>query len=237
MTIIRQKEGKTYYAEYDGSYLSSPFVVEVLQNPAFALSGAKILLAGQSGSVGVAGKVAIKEHKMRTFWKGVKYQYVPSRARLCWNNAHLLEECDIPTPRPIGFVEMRVGFCKKNSYYLYEYLEGADLYAILKRGGDIDDGMVDACVQLICRLEKAEIKFHDLKTSNMVISEGGPALIDIHSIKQSAFRFSAVHRRNVARFLYSLRNSQRVQERFLHSFERHGVAISQKMLNWKFAPE
>ena len=181
-------------------------------------------------------KVVIKEHKMRSIWKGIKYQLMPSRGFRSWKNAHLLR-CQIPTPMPFGYVEKRIAPWKKHSYYVYEYLEGLDLYTLLERAISLDNSIVEECVGLICLLEKHRILCRDLKAPNIVISRGVAWLIDIHSVRQSSFRFAAYHRRNIARFLYSLRRFDGARESFIDCFQRHGVSIDTHMLSKEFAAE
>lgn len=238
--IIRQREGSGFYAEYDGAYLNFPKIAALLQSPDESLFEANILLSNAWGCVGLieadGRKVVIKEHKMRSFFKGIKYMVMPSRGYRSWKCAQLLERCAIPVPKPIGYVDKRLSFFKKHSYFFYEYVEGIDLSLLLKKEGGADQGVIESCVELIGRLKKERISFRDLKGSNIVISKEGACLIDIHAIKQNSFRFNFLQRRNVARFLYSIRNYPETKEAFIACFNRHGMRIDQGMLKMVFAP-
>lgn len=214
-------------------------IASLLQHPDKALLDAKIFLSGPTGCVGLVSaegrKIVIKEHKMRTLLKGLKYLFLPSRACRSFKNAQLLAQCGIPTPVPIGYVEKRFSFFKKHSYYLYEYVEGVDLFSLLKREGRVSCEVVESCVALIRRLKEEEIAFGDMKSSNFVITPAGAVLIDIHPLKQKPFRFREVQRRNVARFLYSIRNHGETKEAFIACFNQQGMKIDEGMLKMVFS--
>ena len=77
----------------------------------------------------VAGEetYVIKRHRERSWRHQFKQFFCRSRAQRCWDDTWYLIDHGYPTPRPVAYVEDRLGPLRGNSWYVYQYVEGRTL--------------------------------------------------------------------------------------------------------------
>ena len=69
----------------------------------------------------------VKRHVERSWRHFAKQCVTRSRAERCWNDSLYLYENGYPTPRPIAYLEDRLGVLRGNSYFMYQFVEGETL--------------------------------------------------------------------------------------------------------------
>ena len=70
--------------------------------------------------------VIIKRYDLPSGWSRWKYWKRPSRARRAWAAGQLLIQSGLPTPEPLGYVEVRRGHLPVTSYAVARFAAGAE---------------------------------------------------------------------------------------------------------------
>jgi tRNA A-37 threonylcarbamoyl transferase component Bud32 len=111
---------------------------------------------------------------------------------------------NIATPRPLAYVEQRKKTLVWKSYLITEYVDGQKLRDFLR--GDITEekrtNITRQMGELFDKLQKYRITHGDLKHSNILITEKGPVLTDLDSMKSHRCNWTYKLRRakDMARF-------------------------------------
>jgi len=135
-------------------------------------------------------------HLLGRFWR-------PSRASISWRNANLLELIGITTPKPLGFIEKRVGPFRNVSYFISEYKETDSLLSIYSKRPPSKAELTEIDT-LFKTLEKYKISHGDFKASNLLIdTKGNISLIDLDSMHEHTNhkKFQRAHSKDKNRFL------------------------------------
>lgn len=130
--------------------------------------------------------IIIKRYNYKGLWHSIRQTLKGSRARRCWLHGHRFDELKIPTPAPLAFIEKTWGPLIHCSYILNEYAEGTKLCDLLRDLSRTETEQAEAVerVEAILRqMEEYRITHGDLKPSNIIITAGGPVLIDLDSVK------------------------------------------------------
>jgi len=93
---------------------------------------------------------------------------------------------NIATLRPLAYIEQRRGLLVWQSYLVTEYVKGRELKDFLRddKTSEKKRSIVSQQVaELLDSLSKHKITHGDLKHSNILITEGGPVLIDLDGMK------------------------------------------------------
>ena len=114
----------------------------------------------------------IKRHVERSWRHFVKQCVSKSRAEKCWNDTWYLFDNGYPTPRPVAFLENRLGILRGNSYYVYQFVRSQTLKA--KATGSTNQRHIRNYITQLVEIWG----LHDLLNVNL--SDGHPAnfLID-----------------------------------------------------------
>jgi tRNA A-37 threonylcarbamoyl transferase component Bud32 len=118
-----------------------------------------------------------------------------SRAKRSWLNGQLLTLLNIPTPRPLAFIEEYHKPLVWKSYLITEYVKGQKLKDLLQDNtvtGEKRSIITRQVADIVGKLGKYLIIHGDLKHSNILITENGPVLIDLDAMK--IHRFKCVYR-------------------------------------------
>ncbi len=167
------------------------------------MSKGKILKRGNTcfvSLVEINGKrVVIKRYNHKGFWHSLRHTLKGSRAKHCWLDGHRLRMLKIPTAPPLAFLEKREGPLVYCSYIINEWVEGPKLNEFLELVA-IDEErqamvlqQIDSILEL---MERYRITHGDLKRANIIISESGPVLIDLDSMKVHRIGLLYRHCRN-----------------------------------------
>lgn len=131
-------------------------------------------------------EVVVKRYNHKGIIHSARHTIKKSRARRGWLHAHRLRLLNIATPRPLAYIEQRKGTLVWKSYLVTEYVGGPRLYDFLrdsKTGKEERSKVTQQLKELLDKLSKHRISHGDLKHSNILITENGPALTDLDGMK------------------------------------------------------
>lgn len=167
---------------------------EFLQNIDELMQDGRILKDGNTcfvSRVSLAGEeVVIKRYNCKGIIHSVRHTLKRSRARRNWLHAHHLGMLNIPTAKPLAFIEKRRSLIVYKSYFVTEYVDGQKLSVFLQDNSLLEErrlGMVKKVIELLDKLSKHRITHGDLKHSNILVVDGKPTLIDLDSMTVHKF--------------------------------------------------
>ena len=129
--------------------------------------------------------VVIKRYNHKGFVHSLRHTIKNSRAQKGWLLGHHLAMLNIATPKPLAYIEERRGIILWTSYLAMEYIEGENLYNFLRTDTVTEKQRSEAIEQikkLVDKLGRYKISHGDLKQSNILITNSGPALTDLDSM-------------------------------------------------------
>jgi len=149
--------------------------------------------------------VVIKRYNIKSFWHGVNRAVRQTRAAVSWANAHRLILLGIATAAPIALIEQHRFGLRGKAYFLSEYLEAPDVSEFFSQVTDSAsrEETVTNIANLFYRLYLLQISHGDMKSSNIKIIDNQPFLIDLDSMRQHGFAWTAVnaHAKDLRRFM------------------------------------
>jgi tRNA A-37 threonylcarbamoyl transferase component Bud32 len=128
----------------------------------------------------------VKRYNHKGSIHSLRHTIKRSRARRGWLHAHHLDMREIPTPKPLAYIERRKGSLIWNSYLVTQYAEGPSLYHFLHNGTITPEQRATTIRQvksLLTQLAKYRITHGDLKHTNILITKNGPTLTDLDSVR------------------------------------------------------
>jgi tRNA A-37 threonylcarbamoyl transferase component Bud32 len=124
-----------------------------------------------------ARRLIVKHYVEPTPWHAAKQLVRPSRATATWRITRRFIDLGIATPRPLARVENRWGPLRRDSYLVYEYVEGDTLRQYLRSGSPDGTPLVEQlcrqCAEMWDRLTEAGISLSDPNMGNFVVSTDG----------------------------------------------------------------
>jgi tRNA A-37 threonylcarbamoyl transferase component Bud32 len=131
-------------------------------------------------------ELVVKRYNKQGILHALRVTLGQSRARICWANAIRLNLLQIPTPRPLAFIDKRSGRLIHTSYFVTEYIP-----SITCRDYLLDKNVpeskkqenVKVIIDMLNRLEHNKISHGDMKHLNFLISDKGPFLIDLDGMR------------------------------------------------------
>lgn len=177
------------------------------------VSTGQIIKAGNSATVvqiEYAGKkLVIKRYNIKSFWHFLKRCYRPSRAAVSWENGNLLQLLGVPTPKPLGFIENRIGFFRRNAYLVCERSGGQEILTVYKYRSPTEDELSQ--LKYIFKIfKKYQISHGDLKATNLLIKKKGKIqLIDLDAMQEhsSDEKFQRAFVKDKCRFVENWQSS------------------------------
>jgi tRNA A-37 threonylcarbamoyl transferase component Bud32 len=130
--------------------------------------------------------VVIKRYNHKELFHSLRHTIKSSRARSCWIHGLRLGMLHIPTPKPMFFIERRKGFLIWESYLATEYVEGWRLYDFLRDENITEQQRLrvkQKVQELLDEMARNRITHGDLKHTNILITDDGPILTDLDSMK------------------------------------------------------
>lgn len=148
----------------------------------------------------------IKRYNIKGFLHWCKRFWRPSRAWHSWVEGNRLLFLGIATPKPLGVLEKRVLWLRREAYLVTEHLGGPDLieaFAAHVDTADVPEDQLQALDQLFADLIRERISHGDLKGHNLFWHDGRWALIDLDAMQQhgSDSSFTPAHARDRERLL------------------------------------
>ncbi len=160
-----------------------------LQNIDELMQDGRILKDGNKcfvSRVSLAGReVVVKRYNCKGIIHSVRHTIKRSRARRNWLHAHRLRMLNIPTAKPLAFIEKRRLLIIYKSYFITEYIDGQKLSDFLQDNSLLEKqrlSMVKKVTELLNKLSEHRITHGDLKPSNILIVDNKPMLIDLDSM-------------------------------------------------------
>ena len=182
----------------------------VLEQADVLLEQGHVYKTGGAASVGrvqsQGRELLIKRYNIKGFLHWCKRFWRPSRAWHSWVEGNRLLFLGIATPKPLGVLEKRVLWLRREAYLVTEHLPGPDLieaFAPHVDTGDVPEGQLQALEQLFADLIRERISHGDLKGHNLFWHNGRWALIDLDAMQQhgSDSSFAPAHQRDRERLL------------------------------------
>lgn len=130
--------------------------------------------------------IVVKRYNYKGFIHCVRHTIKRSRAPRSWLHAHRLLMLNIPTPKPLTYIEKCKGPLILKSYFVTEYIQGQKLYDFLRDGNITEEKrskVTQQMLDLFEQLQKNKISHGDLKHSNILITDSGPVLTDLDGMK------------------------------------------------------
>lgn len=128
----------------------------------------------------------VKRYNNKGLWHSIRQTFKRGRARKCWLFGHRLSMLDIPSAKPLAFINFRKNGLLWQSYIINEFVAGQELTNVITS----NDYSKQQKEDLVCKskeLLKALIQFNithgDMKTGNVMIKDNAPILIDLDSMK------------------------------------------------------
>ena len=149
--------------------------------------------------------IVVKRYNHKNLFHSLIHSFISSRARKVWLHAQRLVMLDILTPKPLAYIEQRKGFILWKSYIVTGYVEGKNLHFVLNDKSISDEQQaitMEQVEELLDRIWEFHITHGDLKHSNILITENGPALTDLDSMKahKVSFFYKLSQAKDIERF-------------------------------------
>lgn len=130
---------------------------------------------------GATLEVVAKRSRPRNWLRAIVFAVRPSRERRAWRRGYALIHRDLPSPRPLAFLERRRWGLLAESLLIVEAIPDArDLYdaiwldwtglspRALRR---CKDGAIEALVRLVCDFQHKGFSHRDFKASNLLVRQ------------------------------------------------------------------
>jgi len=186
-TIVRDWNHFIVYKRTMESTALQAFV----QAPDTFIENGKMIKAGSSTTVALIEidnkQYVVKRYNMTSLWYRVRRLFRPSRAWVCWRNAHMLEMLGISTPKPLLMMEWRYGPLRREAYLLCEYIVGEDALQLLKKEPINSPTWMRALREfktLFAAMRDFNIVHGDMKATNFLVTEQGLVVLDLDGMHQ-----------------------------------------------------
>lgn len=194
---------------YDRSY-NTEKMVRFLADPDGLIDMNRLLKKGNTATVAMVEvdgqRLVVKRYNIKNVWHALRRCLRPSRAWNSWRNAHRLAILGIPTPKPIALLEKRWGFFRSKAYFITEYVDGIDVYHLLRsdKGQDVYQGdLVEQFGKLFQQLSTASISHGDFKATNFIVTDNRLFITDLDAMREHQFRcrFRKAFGKDLKRFM------------------------------------
>lgn len=198
-------------------------MLELIKYPDNFIDNGEFLKKGNSTTISVIAlndrKFVIKRYNTKNIIHAIRRAFRQSRASISWKNAHMLNFYGIPTTKPIALIENRWGFIQKNSYYITEFQQGEtclNFFRTNKHSEQDKTYTANTIVETLKKIHGLRITHGDLKTTNMIISDLQPTLIDLDSMRQHSNKlsFKKAQNKDILRFFKNWNNDKSNSELF-----------------------
>jgi serine/threonine protein kinase len=164
----------------------------LLENPDIFLNDEKTRIIQNNfkskiGVVLIAGrKIVIKRHNYKSQWHKCKRFFRQTRAGRNWYFSHLLISHGFLIPKPVAFVETRIGFLRGKSYFMYEYVDGITGEKYFKKYADSPEKIkcaINSIMKLIASIKDLGWIHGDIRGSNFIFKNDELWLLDFDDMR------------------------------------------------------
>jgi tRNA A-37 threonylcarbamoyl transferase component Bud32 len=142
--------------------------------------------------------VVIKRYNHKSLFHSIRQSLQRSRARRSWLHGHRLSMLCVNTPRPLAYIEKRIGPILWASYIITQDVEGPNLEDVVNDPNTSDNHkqpstgsgreLVERQIQqkindLMRKLHENFITHGDFKRTNFIVSGGEPYVTDLDSMR------------------------------------------------------
>jgi tRNA A-37 threonylcarbamoyl transferase component Bud32 len=172
---------------YDREYVSDEFL-NFLKNPdvIFIHPDTQMLKPGRSSTVvkvNIGGKtLVVKRYNMKSVGHWLRRCLRVTRAATSWRLAHRLQLFGVPTAKPVAFIEYQFLGLHGTSYFVMEHIEGknlGDYFVDYDENQPLFSEMAEKVMAVINNLAKLYITHGDLKSTNILVHDEQPMMIDL----------------------------------------------------------
>ena len=172
-------------------------LLKLLEDPTSMFEGedVQMLKEGNSSSVGAVSidgqRYVIKRYNVKNWLHRLKLIFTESRASRSWRNAHRMILRGFPVARPVALLECYKGRRSGISVFVMQHLAGpnsANYFLDSEIGGDEKRGTAQKMLDLINEMHEERLVHGDLQSTNFIITDDGPVIIDLDSMKDMANR-------------------------------------------------
>lgn len=161
---------------------------DLINNIDSLMATGKALKVGSSATVvqvEIDGrKLVIKRYNIKGFWHFLRRCLQPSRAAISWRNANLLECIGLATPKPLGFIENRIGWLRYTAYFISEYEAAQGLQQVYSNRTPTQQEL-NQIKYFFSLMATEKISHGDLKASNLLLNEHGKlSIIDLDAMRE-----------------------------------------------------
>ncbi|MDP0589575.1 MAG: hypothetical protein QS748_10455 [Candidatus Endonucleobacter bathymodioli] len=190
--------------KYDSSELRM-----ILSDPDQAIAGGELIKDCAATTVSIftlssTHKVIIKRYNSKGILYSLIRSLIPSRARVCWCGELLFQQIGIKTPENLAMLEVRKYRWIKKSYLITEYIQGQCLSTFFSDDENKEQWsfITQQIEDILFSFPSVNIVHGDFKSTNFIISESGPVMIDLDSVKSFFLRstFKNSYRKDLDRF-------------------------------------
>ena len=178
-----------YVAMFDKSFCQGAEPLDFIEQIDALMDAGEVLKNGNTCYVSHltwnSKDIVVKRYNHKGFIHSLRHTIKRSRARRCWLHGHRLCMLNITTPKPLAYIEKHKRLLLWNCYLVTEYARGQKLYDFLRDDSVTKQQRSKATRQvaeLLDELGKHRISHGDLKHSNILITENGPAIIDLDAM-------------------------------------------------------
>lgn len=199
----------------------------LLENPDIFLNDEKTRIIQDNfkskiGVVLIAGrKIVIKRHNYKSQWHKCKRFFRQTRAGRNWYFSHLLISHGFLIPKPVAFVETRIGFLRGKSYFMYEYVDGITGEKYFKKYADSPEKIkcaINSIMKLIASIKDLGWIHGDIRGSNFIFKNDELWLLDFDDMRpRSWYKLARVKNRDIRGFKKDLfyNFTPEIQKQFL----------------------
>lgn len=132
-------------------------------------------------------EVVIKGYRHLGLLHSIRHTFKGSRAKQAWLTAKRLCDLEIPTPRPLAYIDEYKGSLLWRSCFIYEYISGPGLPTVLHDPSVSEQrkrGLINQVLHMLARLSENGISHGDLKHTNMICSGDHVVFIDLDAMQR-----------------------------------------------------
>ena len=204
-------------------------MVPLLDDPGSAMRKGRILKQGNTSTVSMVemdGKrLVVKRYNIKNTRHALSRCLRPTRAWNSWRNAHRLRFLGITTPRPVAFVEKRLGPLRSTAYFITEYMDGIDAYSLLHSDSAKEinrESLVVGFGRMFQWLAAASISHGDFKATNFIVKGNQLFITDLDAMREHRSRrvFQRAFTRDLKRFMENWEDLPKLSSMFREELNR-----------------